>query len=42
MATKAAIVILTDTETHADAARAAIDLRRAYEFKEAGDEVTVV
>ena len=42
MATKAAIVIMTDTETHADSARAANALTTAYEFKEAGDEVTVV
>ncbi len=42
MATKAAIVIMTDTETHADRARAANALTTAYEFKESGDEVTVV
>ena len=42
MATKAAIVIMTDTETHADSARTANALTTAYEFKEAGDEVTVV
>ena len=42
MATKAAIVIMTDNDTHADRARAANALTTAYEFKEAGDEVTVV
>ena len=42
MATKVAIVILADTETHADSARVANALTTAYEFKEAGDEVTVV
>jgi len=39
---KAAVVIMADTETHADKARAANALTTAYEFKEAGDEVTVV
>lgn len=42
MEIKAAIVVLADTETHADRARAANALTTAYEFKEAGDEVTVV
>ena len=42
MATKVAIVILADTETQADRARAANALTTAYEFKEAGEEVTVV
>lgn len=42
MAMKVAIVILADTETHADSARAANALTTAYEFKEAGDEVTLV
>jgi hypothetical protein len=42
VATKAAIVIMSDTETHADSARVANALTTAYEFKEAGDEVTVV
>lgn len=42
MAIKAAVIIMTDTETHADRARAANALTTAYEFKEAGDEVTVV
>ena len=42
MATKVAIVIMTDTETHADSARTANALTTAYEFKEAGEEVTVV
>jgi hypothetical protein len=36
VATKAAVVIMTDTETHADSARAANALTTAYEFKEAG------
>jgi hypothetical protein len=39
---KAAVVIMADTETHADKARAANALTTAYEFKESGDEVTVV
>jgi hypothetical protein len=39
---KAAIVILADTETHADRARTANALTTAYEFKEAGDEVAVI
>ena len=42
MATKVAIVILADTETHADRARVANALTTAYEFKEADEEVTVV
>ncbi len=42
MATKVAIVILADTETQADRARAANALTTAYEFKEAGEEVAVV
>ena len=42
MAAKVAIVILADTETRADRARAANALTAAYEFKEAGEEVTVV
>jgi hypothetical protein len=42
VATKVAIVIMTDTETHADSARTANALTTAYEFKEAGEEVTVV
>ena len=42
MATKAAVVLMADTETHADRARAANALTTAYEFKEAGDEVTFV
>jgi hypothetical protein len=39
---KIAVVIMSDTETHADSARAANALTTAYEFKEAGEEVTVV
>ena len=42
MAAKIAIVIMTDTETPADSARTANALTTAYEFKEAGEEVTVV
>jgi len=42
VATKIAIVIMTDTETHADSARVANALTTAYEFKEAEEEVTVV
>lgn len=42
MAAKVAIVILADTETSADSARAANALTTAYEFKDAGEEVTVV
>ena len=39
---KAAVVIVADAETHADTARMANALTTAYEFKEAGEEVTVV
>lgn len=39
---KVAIVILADTETGADSARVANALTTAYEFKEAGEEVTLV
>ena len=42
MAAKLAIVILADTDTSADRARVANALTTAYEFKEAGEEVTVV
>jgi hypothetical protein len=42
LAAKIAIVIMTDTETPADSARTANALTTAYEFKEAGEEVTVV
>ena len=42
METKLAIVILADTETSADRAKVANALTTAYEFKEAGEEVTVV
>ena len=42
MAAKVAIVILADTETRADRAKVANALTTAYEFKEAGEEVTVV
>src|SRR5918995_1824834 len=40
--TKAAIVVLADTETHADLGRIANALTSAKEFKEAGDEITIV
>ncbi len=39
---KIAVVIMSDTETPADRARAANALTTAYEFKEADEEVTVV
>ena len=39
---KVAVVVLSDTETHADRARVANALTTAYEFKEAGDEVDLI
>ena len=42
MAAKVAIVILADTETRADRAKVPAPSPTAYEFKEAGEEVTVV
>jgi hypothetical protein len=39
---KAAIVVLADIETHGDLGRIANALTSAQDFKEAGDEVTVV
>jgi hypothetical protein len=39
---KVAIVVLSDTETHADSARVANALTTAYEFKEADEEVTLI
>ncbi len=39
---KVAIVVLSDTETHADSARVANALTTAYEFKEAEEEVTLI
>ena len=39
---KVAIVILSDTGTHADSARVANALTTAYEFKEAEEEVTLI
>lgn len=42
VAAKVAIVILADTETRADRAKVANALTTAYEFKEAGEVVTVV
>lgn len=39
---KVAIVVLADTETHGDLARAVNALIAAKEFKEGGDEVTLV
>lgn len=37
---KVAIVVLADTETHADRSRVANALTTAHEFKEAEDEST--
>ena len=42
VAAKVAIVILADTETRADGAKVANALTTAYEFKETGEEITVV
>lgn len=39
---KVAVVILADTETQTDRARAANALTATYEFREAGDEVTLI
>lgn len=39
---KAAIIVLADTETHGDLGRVANALATAQEFKEAGDELTVI
>ncbi len=39
---KVAIVILSDTETHADSARVANALTTAYEFKEAEEDVKLI
>jgi hypothetical protein len=39
---KAAIILLADTESHADLGRAANALAAAGEFQEAGDELTVI
>ena len=39
---KVAIVVLSDIETSADSARVANALTTAYEFKEAGEEVTLI
>jgi hypothetical protein len=39
---KVAIVVLSDTETHADSARVANALTTAYEFKEAEEEVMLI
>jgi hypothetical protein len=39
---KAAIVVLADTETHGDLGRIANALTAAQDFKEAGDEATIV
>ena len=39
---KVAIVILSDTGTHADSARVANALTTAYEFKEAQEEVMLI
>lgn len=40
--TKVAIVVMADTETHGDLGRIANALTTTKEFKEAGDEVTVI
>ncbi len=42
MVVKVALMVMTDTETHADRARVANALTTAYEFKEAGDEVDLI
>ena len=39
---KAAVVILADTESHGDLARAVNALETVKEFKEAGDEVVLI
>ncbi len=39
---KAGLVVLADTETHGDLGRIANALTSAKEFKEAGDETTIV
>ena len=39
---KIAIVVMSDTVTHADNARVASALTTAYEFKEADEEVTLI
>lgn len=39
---RVAVVVLADTETHADRARVANALTTTYEFKEAGDEITLI
>ena len=39
---KVAIVVLSNTETHADSARVANALTTAYEFKEAEEEVMLI
>jgi len=39
---KAAVVILADTDTHADLGRLVNALQAAREFKEAGDEVKIL
>ncbi len=39
---KVALMVMSDTETHADRARVANALTAAYEFKEAGEEVDLI
>jgi len=39
---KIALMVMSDTETHADRARVANALTTAYEFKEAGEEVDLI
>ncbi len=42
MVLKIALMVMSDTETHADRARVANALTTAYEFKEAGEEVDLI
>ncbi|MBI3960605.1 MAG: DsrE family protein [Chloroflexi bacterium] len=39
---KLAIIVLADTETHADSGRVVNALETAHEFKEAGDDVRLI
>jgi len=39
---KAAVILLADTETHADMGRAANALTTVQEFAEAGDDITLI
>ena len=42
MVLKIALMVMSDTETHADRARVANALTTAYEFKEAGEEIDLI